>query len=245
MVNRVILLVLGAVVLASMAVGGLIGAQFADGDPSSASADGEPTGTPTATETPEPTATPVSTARRTPVSTQTAAPTPTSASTPTPAPTPFDPASVNATAVEAHVLSIVNDPVRDRAAREPLVRGARLDEMAGFHSDNMVRQGYPAHDAAGYSTRERYEEFGQYTRCRVPSDGNAGVRKGEEIELVGRITLDRGTAPDERRIADRIVAEWRDDSAEKRKLLYENADRVGIGASVTGEARVYVTVDLC
>lgn len=242
MANRVLLVVLSAIVLTSMAVGGLIGTQFGGDDPADGAVpvDGSASG-PTATPatTPEPAATTPTTAQQTGTSEPTATP----KSTRTPE--PFDPASVNATAVEAHLLSIVDEQVREPAGRTTLKREATLDEMALFHSDNMGRQGFPAHDAAGYSTVERYEEFGQYTRCRVPSDSNSGVRKGEEIELVGRLTLDESDVPTNREIADRIVTAWVGDDDEKRKLLYTNADRVGVGVNVTADARVYVTVDLC
>ncbi|WP_254537947.1 CAP domain-containing protein [Halomarina litorea] len=237
MVNRVLLVVVSAVVFTSMAVGGFIGTQFADDASNNL---GSTTNQSTLTQTPEPT--PAPTATPTPEPTP-STPTPTPEATPTPTPEPFEKSSVNEAAVEGHVLSIVNDHVRARAGREPLRRESTLDEMARFHSVNMAEQGYPSHAAAGYSTTERYKEFDRYNHCRIA--GSAGVRDGEEIELVGRLTLESGEVPSEREIADQVVAKWQGEADEKTKLLYRNADRAGIGVNVTADARVYVTIDLC
>jgi hypothetical protein len=233
--TRALLVVLGGVVLVAMAVGGLVGDQYAEEASSGVGTAGNDSTPPAvgATETPD---TPDGS---TPTATPTATPAP-NASTPD----PFDPASVDAAAVEAAIDSAV-DAFRSGAGRGPLDREARLDAMAEFHSDNMAGQGYPAHDAAGYTTVERYEQFDRFSHCRVPSDGNSGVRTGEEIELVGRIELDTDDVPDEGEIAAAMVAEWRADGDEERKLRYRNADRAGIGVNVTEEAHVYVTLDLC
>lgn len=234
MANKLLILVLGAVVVASLVVGGLLGMQFAgDGgdDPLT-------TTQPTAATTAAPTdSQPSTTAGE---ATETA--TPAATTTPTPGST-FSPESVNATAVEYHLRALIDAEVREGG--QPLDEETTLDEMAQFHTDNMVEQGYPAHDAGGYSTRARYEKFDRYSYCRVPSDNNAGIRDGEELEVVGRVTLNLSEDPTEREIARQVLDDWSDDETYMKRLSLQNAEDAGVGVGVSQDARVYVTVDLC
>ena len=220
----------------SLVVGGLLGMQFAGGggdDPL--------------------TTTPATAARGTPTPAATTAPTdPTSVetttgpATPTPTPTPkqtFSPESVNATAVEYHLRALIDGEVRTNS--QSLETDAVLEEMAQFHTENMVEQGYPSHVAGGYSTRGRYEKFDRYSYCRVPSDNNAGIRDGEELEVVGRVTLNLSADPTEHDIARQVLDEWSDDETAMKRLSLQNAEKAGVGVGVSKSARVYVTVDLC
>jgi uncharacterized protein YkwD len=236
MVNRSLVLVFGAIVLTSVAVGGLVGMQFggsgdgADRQGTEANATATPTpddGSDDSTPTPD-------------EPTPTATPTPDGGSDEsTPAPLSE---SVDRSAVEAELLASINGDVR--TGRDSLVREDTLDEMARFHSENMESQGYPSHDAAGYSTKARYEKFEKYSSCRIPSDGGRSVRTGEEIEVIGRLTVDDSDV-DESALADRLVEKWLDDAGATEKLRYSNAAEVGIGVVVSDRGGVYATVDLC
>lgn len=235
--NKALVVVLGAIVLISVAVGGLVGMQVA-GDGGDGSTSGAETPTPTPAATPTPTSTSTATPTPTPTPTPEAADDPTP--TPTPTPTPLS-ESIDAESVEAELVAGINGEVRsDRAA---LKRHDTLDEMARFHSDNMRDQGYPDHDAAGYSTMDRYEEYEEADRCRILSDNERSYRTGEEIEVIGRVPADRDTAEEE--IADRLIAQWLEDSSATERLRYENADELGVGVTVDDRGYVYATVDLC
>lgn len=243
MVNKSLVLVFGAIVLTSVAVGGLVGMQFGgSGDGADRlGTEANATATPTPDDgSDDPAPTPDE-------PTPTATPTPDDGSddptpTATPTPTPLS-ESVDRSAVEAELLASINGDVR--TDRDSLVREDTLDEMARFHSENMESQGYPNHDAAGYSTKARYEKFEKYSSCRIPSDGGRSVRTGEEIEVIGRLTVDDDSDVDESALADRLVEKWLGDDGATEKLRYSNAAEVGIGVVVSDRGGVYATVDLC
>ncbi|WP_254543919.1 CAP domain-containing protein [Halomarina pelagica] len=243
MVNKVLLVVIGGVVLASMAVGGFLGAQLYDGptatDAPSSSGDGGDTNE-SGTDTPrEPTGTNGTNATGGENGTDDAADGTDERA--------FPAEEVDAARVEREIVAIVNADVRAKASGDlpALARTDDLDAMARFHSDNMVAQGYPAHAAGGYTTLERYETFDLYDQCRVPDDTRSGVREGRELEVVSRVELSAGDVPGERAIARAIVTGWTDDPDARTKLTYRYAERVGTGVSVTDEGYVYATLDLC
>ncbi|PSQ24208.1 hypothetical protein BRD04_01745 [Halobacteriales archaeon QS_9_67_17] len=219
MVNKVALGLLLAVVGGGIAAGTYIGFQYAG----SADRTIGPAGAGTTTATP------------------TATPTP--APTPTPTATPMSSQSIDRAAVETAVADRINAERRSRGQSE-LYRLDALREMARFHSENMATQGYPSHAAEGYNTAERYERFDLADRCRFPDDTGTGTREDDAIEVYERVTAGPdGTTADE--LAATIVSEWFDDSESETILTYENANQLGVGAAVTDEGRVYVTVDLC
>jgi len=242
MANKVLILVLGAVVVTSLVVGGLLGMQFAgDGGDVVPEETSTPAVEATATTTALPTSTPTPS---TPADGSETATTAEPTATPTPEPTPtFSPSGVNTTAVERHLRIGIDEEVREGA--DSLRYEATLDEMAQFHTDNMVAQGYPAHAAAGYSTEARYEKFDRHAHCRVPNDNNAGIRDGEELEVIGRISLNTSGNLNETGIAERLLDEWTADETAMERLGLRNADQAGVGIAVSSDARVYATVDLC
>ncbi|MFC7155002.1 CAP domain-containing protein [Halomarina halobia] len=230
--NRVLLVVIGGLVLASMAVGGLLGMQLSDGSAATdASSDGSANDTDGANGTGGADGTDG-----------------TDAGGAEGADEPeFSAEEVDAAAIEREIVAVVNAEVRaDVAGEDPtLARGEALDEMAQFHSDNMAAQGYPSHAAAGYDTLGRYERFDLYGQCRVPDDTRSGVREGRELETISRVELDATDVPDERAIARTVVTRWTDDPDARTKLTYRYADRVGVGVTVTDGGHVYATLDLC
>ena len=237
MANRLLVLVLGAVVVTSLVVGGLLGMQLAGGG-------GDEPLTTTPATTSQPTATTVPTAM--PTTSTAATETPSSGpstATATPEQT-FSPDSVNTTAVEYYLRTLVDEEVRTEG--QSLGHDdEKLEEMAQFHADNMLEQGYPAHAAGGFSTRARYEKFDRYSHCRVPNDNNAGIRDGEELEVIGRVTLNLSEDPTEQEIAQQVLDDWSDDETRMERLSLVNAEDAGVGIAVSENARVYVTVDLC
>ncbi|MFC5969840.1 hypothetical protein ACFPYI_00710 [Halomarina salina] len=239
MANKLLILVFGAVIVTSLVVGGLLGMQFAGGGGDEVPATATP-----AQKTAAQAATTTGSSAQSTESTTDGSTDETATSEPTATPEPtFSPESVNGSAVEQHLRVLVNEKVRNGS--QPLDSEATLEEMAQFHTDNMLQQGYSSHVAGGYSTRMRYEEFDRYSHCRVPSDSNAGIRDGEELEVVGRISLDWQEDPTDQEIARQLLDDLRSEEKQMQKLGLTNAETAGVGISVSDEARVYVTVDLC
>ena len=220
MVNKVALGLLIAVVGGGIAAGTYVGFQYAgSADGGIGPSAGSTTASPAATQTPSPTP------------------------TPTPTATPMPGASIDRADVERAVVDRINAERRDRGNAE-LDRLDELREMARFHSDNMAEQGFPSHAAGGYSTGDRYERFGLADRCRFPDDTGTGTREDEAIEVYGRVTAGPdGTTAEQ--LAATAVAEWFDDSESETILTYENANQLGVGATIADDGRVYLTVDLC
>jgi len=235
MVNRAMVVVLAAVVVAAMAVGVLAGMQFADdGDraapATTATTGGEDTAITTATTEGEETATTTVTTggEDTAITTATTA-------------AAVSPATVDAAAVETAVRDRIDDYRRGEGLDE-LGTFHNLTAAARFHSDNMAEQGYPTHAARGYTSLERYERFGIADRCRLPDPTAASIRNGQQLELIDRILPDTTSEDD---IGRRIARDWIEGDETGRKLDYDAASWVGVGVTVTDDGQVYATANLC
>lgn len=225
MVNKVLVVLLLVVVGGTIAGGTYIGFQFAGS--ASGPMDAE---SGTTTVTPTPTATPTATPSATPTS------------TPTPVPS-VDPASIDAADVEQAIVDQINS-ARDDRGLDALSRSGELREMARFHSDNMAEQQYLSHSAGGFNTEQRYERFDLADQCRFADDTNTGTREDESIEVYGRVTVGpNGT--DATQLADAAVTNWFGDDESETILTYQNANKLGVGVTITESGQVYLTVDLC
>jgi len=241
MVNRAMVVVLAAVVVAAMAVGVLAGMQFADDGDRAAPATtatttattttgGEDTATTTATTGGEETATTTVTTGGEDTAITTATTT-----------AAVSPATVDAAAVETAVRDRIDDYRRGEGLDE-LGTFRNLTAAARFHSDNMAEQGYPTHAARGYTSLERYERFGIADRCRLPDPTAASIRNGQQLELIDRIRPDTTSEDD---IGRRIARDWIEGDETGRKLDYDAASWVGVGVTVTDDGQVYATANLC
>jgi uncharacterized protein YkwD len=245
MVNKVALGILAVIILTAMAVGGLVGLQLSGDEPS----DGA---TPTPATTPTPSPTPSSGSSGSDGA-GSGGGTPTATPTPTPTPT-VSPADLDATRIEREVRAAINTRRTDRGMGT-LADESRIDEMALNHSRAMAGQGYVAHDAAGFTTMDRYEAFGLADRCRIPDNSNTGIREGEALETVDKkiagqnytFASDGRTVPidDEVTAGRAAVDTWFATSETRQKLLLEEASVAGVGVVVTERGGIYVTVDLC
>lgn len=231
MVNKVVLVFVVVIALTAMAVGAFVGMELG-GSTAAAPTTATPSTAGSATPTPS-----TGSANGTATPSTTGSPTPTATATPPPS------ADIDATAVERELATAVNDRRADRGLRR-LVVIDQISEMARFHSENMAAQGYLTHDAAGYTTAERYEEYGLASRCKVADDTGTGIREDRELEVLGVVDI----GPDgtnETQLAESAVETWFNESQPTTRLTYKNADQVGFGATVTDRGRVFLTVDLC
>lgn len=239
MVNKVALGILTVIVLTAMTVGGLVGLQLSGDD-----APGETT--PTPVSTPE---------SGTPGTNDTgenggdAETTPTATPTPTPSPASrFDEA-----AIEEGVRAEINVRREDRDMK-PLRGEDVIREMARNHSRTMAEEGNLTHDAGGLTTLDRYEAFDLDDRCRIPDNSNTGIRDGKALETLDRKTVGQNytfrdgstaTLDNETVVAGAVVDSWFTREQQRRKLLLRDAREAGVGAVITDEGEIYVTVDLC
>lgn len=234
MVNKFTVLAVAIVAASALGVGAFVGSQLPG--------DGDAVGS----ETPTPSPTPTATATEAETATG-GTPTPTTTARPTVAAERFDRATI-----ETEVLAAINAERRDRGL-DALKPDDRLRPMARFHSENMAAQGYVSQAAAGYTTKERYEEYDQADRCKVANDGAGGIVTKRNLETVSSTKAGRYIETDdghrinrnESEVARDVVRGWfeRDDSTET--LALKNAVRAGVGVTVTDDGRAYVTVDLC
>lgn len=228
MVNKAVLVLVALVALWTAGVGAFVGS-YVDG-PLLATGTGSPTPSASTANPPNPTATPSPSA--------------------TPRPT-IAPAAFDERAIEQAVLVAVN---AERAERDrgPLYRFETGDEMARFHSENMAVEATVAHEADGYTARQRYRKFG-LAECSVADDSNTGIRDGAQLETVARSVAGRSFEVDgqqrihrnETALATAVVDRWMDQADARQKLLFTNARRAGIGVVVADDGRTYVTLDLC
>lgn len=273
MANKFALLLLAGIVVTATSAGAAIGVYLGDGGPllGGGGGDGGDGGggsaVPTTTAT-----TPTTTAARgdgddreggsgtatdrpgsadsTPPPTATATPSATATPVPesSPTPGPIRPDSFNETKIRLLVVEEINDRRVDRGL-EKLRSDEVLTRMAENHSSRMSEQGYLSHAAGDYSTEERYRRNGMYDACKVADDTNTGIRTGEALETLDKVSaggeFDNRTNRKEREIAVDAVENWFAQDSERRKLTYENAHRLGVGVHVSGSNRAYLTVDLC
>ena len=234
MANKAALIIIAVIAATAMGVGAFVGLELGGG-----AGVASPTPTPTPDGGENGGATPTATA------TATASP------TPTPVPT-VSPSEFNRTEIELAVQSRVNAE-REERGHQRLRRFGVAVEMARFHSENMAEQGFVSHSADGLRTIDRYKRFEIHDRCRTEDDTGTGIREGDELETLAKVTAGRPVQVDgetryyrnETAVANAVVDRWLAEEAASRKLFLGPADEVGVGVVVTDDGGVYATLDLC
>jgi uncharacterized protein YkwD len=123
------------------------------------------------------------------------------------------PAADNLAQVDAAVLCLINQE-RGRAGLVPLARSFRLDRSALFHSAEMVRFHFLAHEAAGRPTLlARIRGYGYFN----------GASNGIYAENVGAGPSSNGTAR-------ALMDAWMASPGHRANLLYPAFREVGIAA---------------
>jgi uncharacterized protein YkwD len=254
----VILSAFGAGIFVGMqAFGGASAEPAADGDGSATTDDGggDDAATATATETNETTPT-----NETTDTNETTEPEPTPTATPTPTPSeqePYIPPSYfDEAAIEQHVAEHVNRERQSRvldSLRNTGTTANELSAMARGHSQNMAREGQTVHTIDGKNSHDRYQDAGLAETCKYQRESYIQSSRDNAFESLGRTTA--GTVytedgeerlnRDEEEVADAVVTEMFNSVIYSDRLTYEGTTRVGVGANVTAEGRVYVTVNVC
>ncbi|WP_255196568.1 CAP domain-containing protein [Halorarius litoreus] len=232
MANKAALIIIAVIAATAMGVGAFVGLELGGGaavaspTPTPTPEGGSGAATPTATATASATATPP---------------------TPTVSPTEF-----NRTKIELAIQSRVNAE-REQRGHQSLRRFGVAVDMARFHSENMAEQGFVSHSASGLTTIDRYKRFEIHDRCRTEDSSGTGIREGDELETLAKVTAGRPVQVDGERqyyrnetaVGNAVVDRWLSEDAARKKLFLGPADEAGIGVVVTDDGGVYATLDLC
>ncbi|MFB6084576.1 MAG: CAP domain-containing protein [Halorientalis sp.] len=243
MVNKAALSVLGVIVLVSMGVGVLIGMQIGGGGaPAGASTPtgGDTDGTPGGGGSDS--------------SVRTTIPAGGMETVQPPAGEETIPARrFEAREIERRIEKLVNRRRTNRGLQELITEGqiaSELDKMAHSHSVAMADEGRVHHTIDGNSSRDRYEAAGLFSTCQFESDPGTYVVDAmyNRLEVIGYTVAGRTYEGvflgNEKEVARAIVADWF--SGESRhRLLYQNANQLGVGIVVTQSGDVYATGNVC
>jgi hypothetical protein len=245
MVNKAALSVLGVIVLVSMGVGVLIGMQIGGGGAGTTSMSTPTPGPSTATGPSDGESNP---AARTTIpggEVETVQP-------------PEEEQTIPARRFEAKeirrsVKRQINQRRTDRGLSELLTNGQvanKLDTMAHNHSVEMADEGRVSHAIDGVFSKERYRRAGLYSSCQFNSNPGTYVvnAEGNRLEVIGHAvagrTHDGEFLSTEKEVARAIVDDWFS-GINRNRLLYENANQIGIGIEVTQDGDVYATGNVC
>lgn len=152
------------------------------------------------------------------------------------------PSTIDVGKVERLIHQNVNSE-RQSQALETLSFDSDLQEIARYHSEDMAKVDYFAHNAPdGETMEDRYENFNY--QCRV-SVGNSRYITG--AENIFSITFS-GTHYSEQTIAKKAVDGWMDSEGHRENILKENWKKEGIGVYIEEKdekTKVYVTQNFC
>lgn len=253
MANKTALVVLGVIVFASIGVGVLVGTQMGEGEPEQTSNPGS-TSSPAEETTEEPTPVPTVSETTNMSGTTTDEVTTTSPETTTIAVRRFD---------ESEIVSEIKQQVneeRTARGREPLSTGGTtsntLDEMATSHSVTMADEADLGHNVDGTTSKQRYEQYGVFESCSFLSASGGKIIDAERdrLEVLGQTVAgrpyedpygDEQFHKNETAVANDIVRGWFKSGIFSDRLVYENADHIGVGVEITKDGDVYVTGNVC
>jgi len=143
--------------------------------------------------------------------------------------------------LEQEIHELVNDR-REANGLSSLETDSYLKEIARYHSEDMAKSGYFAHDSpAGESMSDRYDRFGY--DCRVEVSGNEYLTGAENIF---KISIDYQLSEEE--IGEMAVESWMESPGHRENILRPewNAEGIGVYAIDEGsEVSVYVTQNFC
>jgi hypothetical protein len=155
--------------------------------------------------------------------------------------------------INTEIKRLINQRRTNRDLSDLITDGQvtdKLDTMARNHSVAMADEGRVSHNIDGNTSRDRYEAAGLYSPCQFESDPGTYVvdARYNRLEVIGHVvagrTHDGEFIENEEEVAQAIVSDWFSGTSRDR-LLYQNANQIGIGVEVTQSGDVYVTGNLC
>lgn len=160
---------------------------------------------------------------------------------------------LNTEKIESAIHQAINTR-RQKNSLSPLTYDERLETIAQFHSDNMVSEGFFAHDSpSGMSMSDRYDRFNY--NCRVETGANTYAAGAENIAYTyaGQdVRTDSGSIINhnfnETSIGRGLVNQWMNSTGHRKNILRRYWQNEGIGVTIkrTSEGvRVYATQNFC
>ncbi len=157
---------------------------------------------------------------------------------------------------ETRVERLIHEYVNERRSAHGLPAMAwdwRLQDIANYHSRDMVRNDYFAHESPDGNTMEQRYFQHEYD-CEVPTGNGEYATGGENIAYTyyeERMRSDDGTThyyDTNRELARGIVNQWMNSTGHRENILRDYWQNEGIGVEVTETSegtRVYATQNFC
>lgn len=156
--------------------------------------------------------------------------------------------SLNETLIALYIAEFTNDQ-REEDGLAELAFDTKLGAIARYHSRDMTRNDYYAHESPGGETMEdRYQRF-DYS-CQVSTGGNQYLAGAENIAYTYHHRDVEGPDGDtvylttEREIARSLVEQWMNSPPHRKNILMGEWDDIGVGVAIDGD-RVYATQNFC
>jgi uncharacterized protein YkwD len=153
-------------------------------------------------------------------------------------------AAINETAVERWVHRFTNEE-REAEGLEPLARNETLDDVAGYHSDDMIEREYYSHQGpSGETVEDRFEKFDM--DCREYYGEVSYFRGSENIMQISSESnysvLYHYDTP--RELGRKIVDAWMGSKGHRENILTPYWTTEGIGINITDD-RIVATQNFC
>lgn len=154
--------------------------------------------------------------------------------------------------VEREVHELINEE-RTLRGLEPLDYSQSLEEIADYHSKDMLIQGYMAHDSPnGETMADRYQKFDYKCAIKRGTTIHKGAENVAQTYYKQEIAADTGTVYHENntQLAQGIVNQWMNSEGHRENILEPYWENEGIGIKVAdnpdGEGKiVYATQNFC
>jgi len=163
----------------------------------------------------------------------------------------FNEANISAAAVEN-----INAARKEQGLQALSSTGTTAEnvrQMAENHSDAMANAGLVRHTIDDVTSRDRYERNGLFETCQFQVESYVEDANHDGLEVVGR-TYAGQEYPENgiqafngnnTAVANALTDDWLSATIYRQRLLYTNADRIGVGVTLTDTGAVYATVNIC
>lgn len=150
------------------------------------------------------------------------------------------PLSPSGSTVENRLVDRINT-YRDSRGENRLERETDLDEMAEYHSQDMIEDDYYAHTSPGGETvKDRFQEFAP--QCRGGSENIHRAELRENMRIYQSDTTVDTTTVDG--LTTYFFKGWQNSDGHRENMLNSRWTRIGIGVGMEG-GDVYATVVFC
>jgi len=155
---------------------------------------------------------------------------------------------------ESQAEKLIHQKVNEERSERGLERleySQKLEEIAKYHSNDMVERNYYAHKGPnGESMSNRYEKFNY--NCRV-SEGGFTDRYYTGAENIDKTFWRQNLASstgisyidNEKKLAEHVVSQWMNSQGHRENILKPYWNYEGIGVSKSSTEEILVTQNFC